>query len=90
MGDGSETMQQLHTHVVLPGTAPLPGSDRGAVYNNKEKGHDVLFREIASRHFSEALDRIVGPEWQQMRELEPEIEPTHPAPDNLEAWFPRN
>lgn len=90
MEDGSETMQQLHTHVVLPGTAPLPGSDRGAVYNNKEKGHDVLFREIASRHFGEALDRIVGPEWQQMREEEPEIEHEQPALDDLDAWFPRS
>lgn len=87
--DGSEPMQQLHTHVVLPGTAPLPGSDRAAVYNNKERGHDVLFREIASRHFSEALDRIVGPDWQRLREAESEIELQHPKVDDLETWFPR-
>ena len=86
--DGSEPLQQLHTHVVLPGTAPLDGVDRAAVYNNKERGHDVLFREIASRHFSEALDRIVGPDWQLLRE-ELEIEPEQPAPDDLDAWFPR-
>lgn len=90
MEDGSEIMQQLHTHVVLPGTAPLPGSDRGAVYNNKEKGHDALFREIASRHFSEFLDRIVGSEWQRLREEEPEIEHEKPALDDLDAWFPRS
>jgi hypothetical protein len=90
MEDGSDPMQQLHTHVVLPGTAPLPGSDRGAVYNNKEKGHDALFREIASRHFSEALDRIVGPGWQHLREEEPEIEPEQPASNDLESWFPQS
>jgi hypothetical protein len=88
--DESEPLQQLHTHVVLPGTAPLAGADRQAVYNNKEKRHDALFREIASKHFSEALDRLVGPEWQFLREVEPEIEPEQPAPNDLDAWFPRN
>lgn len=87
--DGDEPMQQLHTHVVLPGSAPLPGFDREAVYNNKERGHDALFREIASRHFSEALDRIVGPEWQQLRQEEPDVEPEMPDADDFEAWFPR-
>ncbi|MBZ0296626.1 MAG: hypothetical protein K8L99_28955 [Anaerolineae bacterium] len=60
------------------------------MYNNKERGHDTLFREIASRHFSEALDRIVGPEWQLLREVEPEIILEQPAPNDLDAWFPRN
>jgi hypothetical protein len=90
--DGSEPMQHLHTHVVLPGTAPLAGTDRQAVYNNKEKGHDALFRDIASRHFGEALDRLVGPEWRKLREEEPELEqPNPPLPygDNLDDWFPR-
>jgi hypothetical protein len=77
-------MQQLHTHVVLPGTTPLDGVDRTATYNNKERGHDALFREIASRHFSAALDRIVGPEWQLLREV-PEIKPEQPAPNELDA-----
>lgn len=87
--DGSEPMQQLHTHIILPGTAPLAGSDRAAVYNNKEKGHDALFREIASRHFSEALDRLVGPEWQHLREDPESSEPTQPALDAFDEWFPR-
>ncbi|MBZ0276216.1 MAG: hypothetical protein K8I60_08735 [Anaerolineae bacterium] len=89
--DGSEPLQQLHTHVVLPGTAPLPGVDRAPVYNNKERGHDALFRDIASRHFSEALDRIVGPEWQRLREEEPEIAPEQPTPtgNTLDDWFSR-
>lgn len=68
---------------------PLPGFDREAVYNNKERGHDQLFREIASRHFSEALDRIVGPEWMELRQEEPEVEPKLPDADyDFEAWFP--
>lgn len=90
MDDDGETMQQLHTHVVLPGTAPLDGTDRAAVYNNKERGHDMLFREIANRHFSEALDDLVGLEWRKLRDDELELEPEQPALDNLDAWFPRN
>ena len=86
--DGSESLQQLHTHIILPGTAPLTGSDREAVYNNKEKGHDALFRAIASRHFTEALDHLVGPEWHHLRDEEPEITPSQPDPDDLDAWFP--
>lgn len=89
MEDEGETMQQLHTHVVLPGTAPLDGVDRTAVYNNKERGHDVLFREVASRHFSDALDRIVGPDWQRLREVEPESGLEQPVLDDLDTWFPR-
>jgi hypothetical protein len=86
--EGSDPMQQLHTHVVLPGTAPLAGEDREAFYNNKERGHDSLFREIASRHFSDALDRIVGPEWQLQRD-EPEVaEPSLPSIDDFDEWFP--
>ena len=89
--DGSEPLQQLHTHVVLPGTAPLAGTDRQAVYNNKEKGHDALFREIASKHFTDALDRLIDPDWRRLRE-EPAIEPPEPpmpSGDNLDDWFPR-
>ena len=86
--DGSESLQQLHTHIILPGTAPLAGTDREAVYNNKEKGHDALFREIASRHFTEALDHLVGPQWHYLREEGPEITPSQPDPDDLDAWFP--
>jgi hypothetical protein len=70
----TDTLQQLHTHVVLPGTTPLDGVDRAAVYNNKERKHDVLFREIATRHFAEALDRMIGYEWRTTRETEREIE----------------
>jgi hypothetical protein len=79
-------MQQLHTHVILPGMAPLPGVDMAPVYNNKERGDDVLFREIAAQNFSDALDRIVGPEWRLMREQEPE---RTPDTNDLDVWFPR-
>ena len=88
--DGEEALQQLHTHVVLPGTAPLPGTDRQAVYNNKERGHDKLFREIAGRHFSAALDEIVGVEWRRLREDDPIIEPERLALDDFDSWFPRS
>jgi hypothetical protein len=79
-------MQQLHTHVILPGMAPLQGVDMAPVYNNKERGDDALFREIAGRHFSDALDKIVGPEWRYMREQEQE---RTPDTDDLDVWVPR-
>jgi len=83
LDEDGEVLQHLHSHVVLPGTAPLPGADRAAVYNNKEKRHDALFREIGSRHFADALNEIVGTEWRRLRE-EPEV----PLPANdLDAWF---
>jgi hypothetical protein len=58
----------------LPGTTPLDGVDRAAVYNNKERKHDALFREIATHHFAEALDRMVGYEWRTTRENDRVIE----------------
>jgi hypothetical protein len=74
---GDEPAQEhLHTHVVLPGTAPS-AADRLPVYNNATKGHDRLFREIASRDFAEALDQHIGIEWRRLRE-EPQ-----PAKDDL-------
>ncbi|MBE7511471.1 MAG: hypothetical protein HS103_01465 [Anaerolineales bacterium] len=86
--DGGEPgLQHLHTHVILPGTVPsLEG--RHAFYNNTEKGHDRLFREIAAQHFEAALDEIVGERWRDLRR-EPEVEPTTPDLDDLDAWFPR-
>ena len=84
--DGEEPVQHLHTHVVLPGTAPSV-AERLPVYNNKERGHDALFRQVASRHFAEMLDDVVGPQWRREREEEPEVKPDV---DDFEAWFPRN
>ena len=86
--EGEEPMQHLHTHVVLAGTAPSI-AERLPVYNNKERGHDVLFREIATHHFSEMLDEIAGAEWRLHREEEPTIKEDLPASMTLDDWFPR-
>lgn len=67
--DGQPPHEHLHTHVVLPGTAPSP-ADRLPVYNNTTKGHDHLFREIATQHFADLLDAR-GIDWRPLRE-EPE------------------
>ncbi|MAU11778.1 MAG: hypothetical protein CL607_18275 [Anaerolineaceae bacterium] len=83
--DGEEPIQHLHTHVVLSGTVPSV-AERLPVYNNKERGHDALFRQVASRHFAEMLDDNIGPEWRRKREEESEIAPNT---NDLEAWFPR-
>lgn len=88
--DGDEQIQHLHTHVVLPGTVSSI-AERLPVYNNKERGHDALFRDIATRHFSEMLDDIVGTEWRIHREEEPEVETAQmKAPNDLDAWFGRD
>ena len=65
--DGEPSQEHLHTHIILPGTAPSM-VERLPVYNNASKGHDRVFREIASRHFAEALDQRIGPEWHLLRE----------------------
>ncbi len=87
--DEEEPVQHLHTHVVLPGTAPSV-AERLPVYNNKERGHDVLFRQVASRHFAEMLDDVVGPEWRRERENDHTIPPDLPTSNDLNDWFPRN
>lgn len=68
-----EGMQQLHTHVILPGTVPSM-AERLPVYNNKERGHDRLFRDIATQHFAQALDEIVGPQWRLDRTPDIDLE----------------
>ncbi len=85
-----EGVQQLHTHVVLPGTTQSI-AERLPVYNNKERGHDALFRDVATRHFSEMLDDVIGPEWRIHREEEHELEQsTMKNPNDLDAWFGRD
>jgi len=69
--DGEPPQEHLHTHVILPGTAPST-ADRLPVYNNTTKGHDRLFREIAAAHFADMLDER-GIDWRPLRE--------EPAPD---------
>lgn len=55
------------------------------VYNNKERGHDALFREVATRNFSELLDELAIPNWRQ-KQAEIEAEQL-PEIDDLEGWF---
>lgn len=72
LGDGSPPQEHLHTHVILPGTAPST-VDRLPVYNNASKKHDRLFREVAAHHFADLLDER-GIDWRHLR-AEPEVEP---------------
>jgi hypothetical protein len=65
--DGQPAQEHLHTHVVLPGTVSS-AAERLPVYNNATRGHDRLFREIASRHFAELLDER-GIDWRPLREI---------------------
>lgn len=83
--NNEDPMQHLHTHVVLPGTVPSM-AERMPVYNNTERGHDALFREVATRHFSEMLNDIVGPDWRKHRD---DPEPERDLND-LDAWFGRD
>lgn len=76
----TEQMNHLHTHVILPGTAPDVG-ERLSVYNNSSQGHDVLFHDIASRHFAQMLDDTIGMDWRRLRD--------DPQPSILDEWFPR-
>lgn len=84
--EGDLPMQHLHTHVVLPGTAPSL-AEREPVYNNKERGHDVLFRDVASRHFEAMLDDVVGLEWRLQREELEQEQSQEIDPNDLDAWF---
>ena len=60
--------EQLHTHIVLPGTVEA-GVERLPMYNNASKKHDVLFREIAAFHFEKLLE-AQNIDWQRVRELQ--------------------
>ena len=71
--NGEAPQEHLHTHIILPGTAPST-ADRLPVYNNSRQGHDRLFREVAARHFAETLDER-GIDWRPLREEpKPEVE----------------
>lgn len=83
--NGESPQEHLHTHVILPGTAPST-ADRLPVYNNATKGHDRLFREIASRHFAEALDQRIGMDWRRLRE-DPEPERDDDPSIDLDEFF---
>lgn len=85
--DGAPQQDHLHTHVILPGTAPST-ADRLPVYNNATKGHDRLFREIASRHFADALDHAIGIDWRRLRE-ERKVEPDDIPSIDFDDFFSR-
>jgi hypothetical protein len=74
------SLPHLHSHIVLPGTAPTI-ADRLPVYNNKTRGHDRLFREIATEHFSALLDQHIGLDWRHRREMDDE------RPIDLDDYF---
>ncbi len=82
--DTTEGEQQLHTHVVLPGTVEtLLG--REPFFNNKKEGHVDLFNRIADAQFALALDQAIGPDW---RALRPELQEVKaPGMSELDAWF---
>ena len=83
--ENRQSLEQLHTHIILPGTAPSV-VDRIPVYNNASKGHDALFRELASQNFEAALDQTLGRNWRRTHEanadfghlLEHEDDPVFP------------
>jgi hypothetical protein len=82
--DGELGLQQLHTHVILPGLAPtVEGWE--PIYNHKKKGHEQLFNAIAIEEFGNALDQAIGLEWRQMLE-EPELE-AQDRTDDLDLGF---
>ena len=85
--DDAPAQEHLHTHIILPGTAPSP-ADRMPVYNNATKGHDRLFREVASRHFADALDEAIGMDWRHLRE-QPEVERDDDGSIDLDDFFSR-
>ncbi len=96
-----ERLQQLHSHIVLPGTVPSFVGTREPFYNRANKGHIALLQEIATECFSVELDRLVGPEWRELRPelapppLEPEIIDLPAIPtlaegeSELDQWFGR-
>ena len=75
----NEGLQQLHTHVILPGTTPSM-AERLPVYNNTERGHDALFRRVASNNLAEMLDEVVGPQWRLARELDRDMDHSPDTP----------
>ena len=95
-----ERKQQLHTHVVLPGTVPVVEGGREPFYNRSRKGHIDQLRQIVNTKFEMELDKSIGPDWRQWRPPDvtiqeqmtilPEInEPDPTAVSELDRWFPR-
>ncbi len=92
--DGVEGLQQLHTHVILPGTVPTVEGARESFYNRANKGHVQLLQTITREQFAMALDQSVGPAWRAYRpdlELPVALEPAGVEPEaggsELDHWF---
>jgi hypothetical protein len=84
--NGEPPQEHMHTHVVLPGTVPST-AERLPVYNNATKGHDRLFREIASQHFADMLDER-DIDWRPLRE-EPKPDVQRDDEIDLDDFFSR-
>lgn len=97
-----EPVHQLHTHIILPGTVPLPDGSRIPFYNRSANGHIALLKRISDETFASALDGIVGPGWRDLRPEAPKVAPAldialdEPASlataeglSELDRWFPR-
>lgn len=100
--ENGEAIQQLHTHVILPGTVPLPDGTRRPFYNRTSKGHFDLLRSLSIEQLTILLDKQIGSTWRQLRPEDepvmtiesnyppatsPDVEPS--AQSELDIWFPR-
>lgn len=78
--------QQLHTHVVLPGSVEtFFGTE--PFYNNKRQVKQ--FNEIATQQFEQILDRELGRDWRRSRELSIEVSSDSTPDLNLNDWLLR-
>lgn len=93
--ESGEGLQQLHTHIILPGTVPNAEGGHEPFFNRSNKGHVQLLRDISTLQFEAALDQHIGTDWRKLRQ-EPEIAPEPALPDTfakdeevseLERWF---
>jgi hypothetical protein len=87
-------LQDLHTHVVLPGTVVNPfGDNRTDFFNNVSKGDDVILREVMTAQLEQILDQSIGLEWrtiiQEQERAADQPELAVPDSDSLDLWFPR-
>ena len=101
--EDGEGLQQLHTHIILPGTVPMPDGNRKPFYNRTSLGHLDLLRSTSTEQMTLMLDKQIGLSWRQCRPedepvlvLEPEA-PTVPVINlnpskrsELDVWFPRS
>ena len=63
-------LQQLHTHVILPGTVPVVEGGREPLYIRNHKGHLEQLQQVTNTTFEAALDKSVGLGWRKLRGIE--------------------